>query len=194
MGKQSKAKYRRKSSHIKGLLCNQWDCRCLDLWEPVCNTSVIPPEGQGSSGLYATNLCGHRFWTAPDGIDFEHCWTAVCGLWSQRKPSAKRCRFLQWNMGQPSNERPEGIWAWGGKLSASAVVSIKRHKSSNVLWASNLHLTIKETELNTEKDVQKYFSALYVIAQIGNNNNSQHLLCICRVPGSPKCLTNKLNF
>lgn len=87
---------------------------------------VIPPEGHGSSRLYATNLGGHCFGTAPGAIDFEHSQTAEYGLWSQRKPLIKRCRFLQWKLG-PLTKGQKGIWAW--QWEAISICSSQYHKA-----------------------------------------------------------------
>lgn len=70
----------RQGSHVKGLLFSQfllWLLGPLFPWGPlgasVEHFRVIPPEGHGSSRLYATNLGGHCFGAVPGGIDFEHC-------------------------------------------------------------------------------------------------------------------------
>lgn len=96
----------REGGHRKGLLFSQlllWVPGASFPWGPlgarVEPFRVIPPEDHGASGLYATNLGGHCFGAAAGGIDFEHYWTAGGGLWSQRKPSAKTCRFLQLEVG-----------------------------------------------------------------------------------------------
>lgn len=49
------------------------------IWEPAWNTSVIPAEGHGSSGLCAINMGGHCFGDTPGGIDFKHYWTIGYG-------------------------------------------------------------------------------------------------------------------
>lgn len=86
---------------------------------------------------FVTNLSG----AAPGGIGFEHNWTAGCGLLSQRKTSAEVWVSAGESWISPLMESPEGCGLEvSGKPSEPVRVSIKSHKNSNALYASNLHL------------------------------------------------------
>lgn len=82
------------------------------------------------------------------------------------KPHNRGVDSCSGKLNMPSGKKARGnVGGCGRDLAGSIGVRIKRHKTGNTLWASNLHLSIKETD-KYGRSCAKIF--LYIIRDSSN--------------------------